>query len=306
MLDDFKDTNCTAYNILKSAIINNKISHAYLIETLGNNIGFDFALSFAKALLCPNKFTNNKKCLNCNQCKLIDDNNYIELEIIETNELWIKKEKIEKLQKDFNYKPIVGKRKIYIIKDADKIRENLANTLLKFIEEPEEGVIAILITDNKSKILDTIISRCQVISLKNVSNYKIDTMKYSKELIRNVISFINYYEEKSIETIVYSNLLFHDKMKERKDYLLAFNLILMYYNDIINYKLNGNFLIFEDYIDKEKIFVFEKLTIDNLLKKIDIVINLKKSIVNNVNLNLLIDKLIISFKRVDNCEICEC
>ena len=303
MLDDYKDTQNTAYGILSNAINNNKISHAYLIETLGNNKGFDFAISFAKALLCPKGLTNNKSCENCNQCKLVDDNNYIELEIIETNDLWLKKDSIDKLQKDFNFKPIVGKRKIYIIKNAEKIRESLANTLLKFIEEPEEGIIAILVTDNKSKILDTIISRCQVISLKNTnSTHVFDKNEYGDELINNVINFINCYEEKKLETIVYANDLFHSYMKDRNDYLLAFNLILMYYNDVLNYKLNGNLICFKEYVNDYK--YIDNLSIENVLKKINIVIDLNRTILNNVNLNLLVDKLVISFKKVDDNDIC--
>lgn len=303
MLDDYKDTQNTAYGILSNAINNNKVSHAYLIETLGNNKGFDFAVSFAKALLCPRGKTNNKNCDNCNQCNLIDDNNYIELEIVETNDLWLKKENIDKLQKDFNFKPIVGKRKIYIIKNAEKIRESLANTLLKFIEEPEEGIIAILVTDNKAKILDTIISRCQVVSLKNTDfTYGLDKNEYSDEIISNTINFVNNYEKKKLETIVYANDLFHSHMKDRNDYLLAFNLILMYYNDVLNYKLNGSFSVFKDYVSEYT--YINKLSIENILKKINIVIELKKTILNNVNYNLLIDKLIISFKKVDDNDIC--
>ena len=302
MLDSFKKSQNTAYNILKNAISNNKISHAYLIESLENKDGFNFALSFAKALLCPQGKTNDSKCNNCNQCKLIDENNYIELEIIETNDMWLKKENIDQLQKDFNFKPIIGKKKVYIIKNADKIRESLANTLLKFIEEPEEGVVAILVTDNKSKILDTIISRCQVISLRN-SNFSnnINTEEYNDELINVVINFINYYENNKLETIAFSNNLFHDHMKDRNDYLLAFNMILIYYNDLLNYILNGNFNNFEKYIDDYKFI--NNLRIDNVLKKIDIVIQLKKQILNNINLNLLVDKLIICFKKVDNNEL---
>ncbi len=303
MLDDYKDTQNTAYGILSNAINNNKISHAYLIETLGNNKGFDFAISFAKTLLCPKGLTNNKNCENCIQCKLIDDNNYIELEIIETNDLWLKKDSIDKLQKDFNFKPIVGKRKIYIIKNAEKIRESLANTLLKFIEEPEEGIIAILVTDNKSKILDTIISRCQIISLKNTnSTYAFDKNEYGDELINSVIKFLNFYEEKKLETIVYANDLFHSYMKDRNDYLLAFNLILMYYNDVLNYKLNGDLICFKEYVNDYK--YIDNLSIENVLEKINIVIDLKGNILNNVNLNLLVDKLVISFKKVDDNDIC--
>lgn len=305
MLDDYKDTQSTSYNILSNVINNNKISHAYLIETNGNINGFDFALSFAKALLCPKGLTNNKHCVDCNQCELIDNNNFIELEIVDTNDIWLKKENIDKLHNNFNFKPIVGKRKIYIIKNADKIRENLANTLLKFIEEPEEGIIAILVTDNKSKIINTIISRCQVISLKNSnSNFMLDKKIYSEELISVIVKYINNYELNKIEALIYSNSLFHKFLKDRNDYILAFNLILMYYNDVLNFKLNGNFINFGDYIDVNIQKIIDNLTIENILTKINIIIKLKKTILNNVNLNLLIDKLIISFKKVDSNEIC--
>ena len=92
-------------------------------------------------------------------------------------------------------------------------------------------------------------------------------------------------------------------MKDRKDYLLAFDVILMYYNDIINYKLNRDIINFSDYLlDNTNNFI-EKITVQNILKKMDIVFELKKTIVNNVNLNLLLDKLIISFKKVDTYEI---
>ena len=305
MLDDYKDIQATAYTILSNALINNKISHAYLIETKGNSCGFDFALAFAKVLLCPKGFKNNKSCDGCNQCKVIDDNNYIELEVIDTDDLWLKKESIDKLQKDFNYKPIIGHRKIYIIKNADKIRESLANTLLKFIEEPEEGIIAILITDNKSKILDTIISRCQVISLNNNNNNnRIDLEKYSEELIERVIYFVNYYEIYKFEALIYSQSLFHNYLKDRTEYNLAFDIILMYYNDILNYKLNGDFINFEKYVSEEMYSYFNKISLENIVRKNDIVINLKKNILNNVNLNLLIDKLVIELKKVDDCELC--
>lgn len=305
MLDNYINNQSISYNILNNSIKNNKVSHAYLIETQGNNYGFDFALSFAKALLCPKGRTNNKKCDNCNQCQAIDDNNFIELEILDTDELWLKKENIEMLQKDFNFKPIVGKLKVYIIKNAEKIRENIANTLLKFIEEPEPGIVAILVTDNKSKIIDTIISRCQVITLKCDSNNNVDNelMNYEENIILATIKFINYYEKNKLDTLLYSNSLFHNNLLDRNDYNIAFNIILMYYKEILNYKLNHNFVNFFEYKDYLQDIV-DNIKLDNIIKKIDIVLNLKKTIGNNVNLNLLVDKLIIDFSKVDQYEIC--
>ena len=305
MFDNYIKIQNIAYNILKNSIKSDKISHAYLIETQGNDYGFDFALSFAKALLCPKRKTNNKQCFNCNQCQAIDDNNFIELEIVDTDDLWLKKENIEILQKNFNFKPIVGKLKIYIIKNADKIRENLANTLLKFIEEPEQGIVAILVTDNKARILDTIISRCQVISLKcdNKDNLDSELKKYDENIILTTINFINYYEKNGLDTLLYTNSLFHDNLSDRNDYNIAFNIIIMYYKEILNYKLNNkltNFIEYKDHL--EEIIGIVKL--DDAIKKIDIALNLKKTIGNNVNINLLVDKLIIDFAKVDQNEKC--
>ena len=305
MFDNYIKIQNIAYNILKNSIKSDKISHAYLIETQGNDYGFDFALSFAKALLCPKRKTNNKQCFNCNQCQAIDDNNFIELEIVDTDDLWLKKENIEILQKNFNFKPIVGKLKIYIIKNADKIRENLANTLLKFIEEPEQGIVAILVTDNKARILDTIISRCQVISLKcdNKDNSDSELKKYDENIILTTINFINYYEKNGLDTLLYTNSLFHDNLSDRNDYNIAFNIIIMYYKEILNYKLNNkltNFIEYKDHL--EEIIGIVKL--DDAIKKIDIALNLKKTIGNNVNINLLVDKLIIDFAKVDQNEKC--
>lgn len=298
MLDDYKQTQVISYNILKNSINNQKLSHAYLIETNGNSDGFNFALSFAKALLCPHSYTNCSTCNNCNQCKVIDNNNFIELEIIETGEIWITKDKISKLQNDFNFKPVIGHKKIYIIKEADKIRETLANTLLKFIEEPEEGIIAILITENRDKIINTILSRCQIISLNknDNSNIKIDEM-YDFEKVDNAVKFVNFLEKNGLETLLNTIELFHSNYSDRKEYQVAFNIILLYYKDVLNYLIDSDIILFRDYIDKINV-IATKNNIDMILKKIDIIINLKNYIKNNINLNLIVDKLIISIEKV--------
>ena len=58
--------------------------------------------------------------------------------------------------------------RIYIIKDCDKMNKQASNSLLKFLEEPVPGIIAILMTNHIGKLLDTIISRCQLIRLHRV------------------------------------------------------------------------------------------------------------------------------------------
>ena len=131
MLDDFLSEQPIAYKILKNSITSNKVSHAYIIESNGYSKSFDLALSFAKYLLCPNSYTNNSKCEDCTQCTSITNNEYIELKIIEADGQWIKKSQLDELQLDFSKKAVLGDKKIYIIKDADKLNASSANSLLK-------------------------------------------------------------------------------------------------------------------------------------------------------------------------------
>ena len=87
-----------------------------------------------------------------------------------------------------------------------------SNSLLKFLEEPEEGIIAILITNNINQMLDTIISRCQILKLKNkkvdyesilehIGNFIFNKETEIKEYISNEDNLNNI--EKIIEFIRY-------------------------------------------------------------------------------------------------------
>ena len=319
MLDDFSLEQNIAYKTLINSVKNNKSSHAYLIETNGYSKGLDLGISFAKYLLCPNSYSNNEKCGNCNQCKNIDKNEFIELKIIEPDGQWIKKSQLEELQDIFSKKSIIGNKKIYIINKAEKMNDASANSLLKFLEEPEEGIIAILITENTYQILSTIVSRCQVLSLKN----KVDLDKYStkekiahylnnnKEDIENfindedsvnkiekLIDFVKYYEDNHINTLVYINKLWHDYFKERQDIYNAFTMMLLIYKDVLNLKMGKGIQIFTDYVNEINI-IEEKNNLDEITSKINVIMSLKEKIKFNINNNLLMDKLII---ELEGCE----
>ena len=206
MLDDYKLNQPVVYKTLINSVKKNKFSHAYLFETHGYSRSLDLVLSFVKYILCPNSYSNCLNCNGCNQCKTIDDNNYIELKIIKPDGLWIKKEQLTDLQQEFSKKAITGNKKIYIITEADKLNPAASNSILKFLEEPEENIIAILMVENKYQLLDTIVSRCQIISLLNkpfdnlnttyekVSNI-INNESIDEEKLDKIVNFVNYYEK---------------------------------------------------------------------------------------------------------------
>ena len=96
MLDDFKNSQFIAYSLLCNALKKEKLSHAYLIDANNFEEAFDFVLAFVKSILCNSHYTNCNFCSNCNICKRVQNNNYPEVKIIETDSLIIKKEQFVK------------------------------------------------------------------------------------------------------------------------------------------------------------------------------------------------------------------
>ena len=320
MLDDFANEQKIAYKIIKNSFNKNKCSHTYIIESNGYHKTLEFTISFAKSLLCPNNYSSNSKCINCNQCKIIDDNNFIELKIIKPDGEWIKKEQLDELQNLFSKKAIIGNKKVYIIDGIEKLNTSSANSILKFLEEPEDGIIALLITENINKVLDTIISRCQILSLKNILNktnidsnneflYKIANNVFNSDnkinefiqndnsttMIDNVIKFINYYEENHLQTFLEIEQLWNCNFIDRSDITFAFEVMLLYYKDILNYIINNPIVIFNIYKSSiQKISI--KSNVNQISQKINIIIDLKDKIKYNINTNLLMDKLLLQFE----------
>ncbi len=77
-----------------------------------------------------------------------------------------------------------------IIRPADKLGLDAANTLLKNLEEPGEHIHYILITEMPSKLLPTILSRAAIYFLKNTDGFvlDIDATENDKELAKKLIA----------------------------------------------------------------------------------------------------------------------
>ncbi len=320
MLDDYALEQSVAYKILFNSVKKNKISHAYLFETNNYQKGFDMALSFGKYLLCKNHFVNNEKCDNCVQCINIDKHDFPELRIIDSDGLWIKKEQLDNLQKEFSKKAINGGNQVYIINHAEKLNAQAANSILKFLEEPEPNIIAILVTNNKYSLLDTIISRCQIISLKdtklevsNMSNIEniayhlfnnkeevMNFIQYTKNenIINKVLEFVIYFEKNGLSTMLFTNKLWYSVIKEKDDIINAFSIMLLFYKDILNYKLKGVTEIFE--LNTEIEYIKNNNTDKQLCDKINVVLRNKEKIKFNINTFLLMDSLIIEMGKIND------
>ncbi len=273
------------YNIMLNEIKNGHVSHAYLIDENRYDKSFDIVLSFVKEILSLNLNDDERN----NLCKRIDDGNYPEIKIIEPDGMLIKKQQILDLQKEFSMSAVEGSKRIYIIKDCEKMRPETANSMLKFLEEPESDIVAFLMTNNINNILPTIISRCQIIRLGN----SVVTNNVS-ELDELALNFIKNIETIGKKCIINTNDLIFSKIsvKNRELLISFFDKIIDFYYDIIKIIIYGdeekNILYYDELVkhakDNDKI---------KLLNKIDFLVEMKDSIKYNVNINLLIDSLIL-------------
>ncbi|MDD3453261.1 MAG: hypothetical protein PHN42_03170 [Bacilli bacterium] len=311
MIENLEKEQQIVCKILKNAVLKQKIGHAYLFETNGYKDKIQLAKEFAKMILCP-KNNEIKHCGKCTQCDNIDKNIFSELKIISPEGLWIKKEQLDDLQKEFSTTGIQSNKRVYIIDQADRLNKQSANSILKFLEEPQDNIIAILICDNVYQMMNTISSRCQIISFKrqinNVGNNIIDIIKNSInvnvnderffEIMEVAFNFILYYENNKKDALLKTQKLWHNLLKEKDEILLAINIIILIYKDIINYNVKGNFEYFNDY-KNELIKLADVNNIEETNKKIKVIINTKEKINYNINSYLLIDKLILDLERCD-------
>ncbi len=298
MLEKYKDTQKNAYNLFNNQLNLNQISHAYLLDDNNSNDSFDIVISFIKAILC-NKKDFCKNFDECNICSLVDSNSYPELKIIKPDGMYIKKSQLFELQEDFSKSSVYGDKKIYIILDADKMRLESANAILKFLEEPSSDIIAFLITNNFNNMIPTIVSRCQIIKLNNNNSYN------NSNLDDLCLNFIKSMENDKYNTFLNQKSLIFDNIdcKNRDEVLLFIDNLISIYYDILKI-VNGSSDISYDKYYEDLLLISKLNTLEKIINKINFLIDMKDSVKFNVNVNLLFDSIIFT---VGGCyEYCRC
>lgn len=149
------------YSVLKKSLEHDKVAHAYLLVGQNEKYNLDIAFLLAQSII---EDKNDFACQICNTCKNIKDNNYADLIYIDGSKESIKKTDIIELQEKLLTKGVLNSgKKIYIINTVENTSSAALNSMLKLLEEPHPSIYAILITQNETNVLDTIVSRCQLI-----------------------------------------------------------------------------------------------------------------------------------------------
>lgn len=310
------------FQVLKNSFSNNKTSHAYIVSGSKGAPVLETALFMAQSFVCSNKDEHNLACQECVNCKKILNNGYADFKLINGENL--KTDITLSIQEEFNKSSIEQEnKKIYIINLIEKAPIASLNKLLKFIEEPQSNIIAIFTSNSVNKILPTIVSRCQVITLKEFMIK--DLVDY---LINNnvseddawLISKISNNAEKNLEIINHEDYLtLKESFKKALGYLASKKDYFIVYSQLeILKKFEDNSLI-ELFLDMLEVCFLEAIIkkedlsyickffneeISSLSKNyshldhmIEDVTKAKIDLLSNANKNLVFDKLLINLLR---------
>jgi len=311
LIENFQFEQPIFYKILSHCFQSKRIPHAFLLVGKNSSLAAHF---IAKSLICEHELL---ACNQCNDCQRIDNHNYGDLIYANGKEETIKKGKIEYIQEQFSKSSLEGKAKVYLLENIENSTVEAMNGLLKILEEPTEEVYAIFTCQNMNRVLPTIQSRCQIIQLLPNSKKSLIEQLKKKDLLNDDINiltelFSTYDEcEKYIESEMFDDLklevyhfiedlYFHrenllinvethllKKYNKKEDIKLFLNMLVLGLRDLFHVKQNMS-LTYPSYKS-----LFEKVNDqeENIIKKIELVLNAEYLLETNANVPMLMDSL---------------
>ena len=183
--------NARIREALISAVESGRLPHAILIEGDKGTGRHTLAAFIARAAVCEGE---NKPCGECRGCRLEHAGTHPDIWTVapEDGKKNITVAQIRALRSEAYVKPHMSARRVFIIDMADTMNEQAQNALLKVLEEPPGSVLFILIAENKAALLDTVISRCTVLSLSppeisEAEKYMAASTNYTVEQISSAL-----------------------------------------------------------------------------------------------------------------------
>lgn len=237
--------------VLKSAMERGRVSHAYLFHGMKGVGKKTTAEIFAKALNCEEEGFDS--CDSCSSCVKMDHGNHPDFVLIEPEGFFIKIEAVRGLQGQIKFRPFEGKKRVFVIADAERMNSPAANALLKTLEEPTSSNILILISSRPHELPRTVVSRCQrlrfnPLSRDVISTFLRDSYSVDEEAARLIASSSGGSIGRALE------------MKEEA-YLSFKNGVIERISDSKASKDPLEFLSFVDYLGDDRKKVLEKLDI---------------------------------------------
>jgi len=278
-------------NSIINSFHENNNSHAFLVDTNNLDLCYKDIIKIVKTVNCKNGTIDD-----CNVCHTIDVGTNPDIITVKPEKKEIGVEPIDNIIKAFSTQPLISKYSMYIIYNADLMSVQAANTILKFLEEPEENIVGFFITDRINSILPTISSRCELVNIRYGSKTALDLLNITGEefdnlfdKVKNIINILSYETK-------YQMMSKSDEISklEREDILKIFKIIYRIYvikfENIVNNEYNN-----VEYA-QEILSMINEEDVTVIVKRIKLLEEFINDFKYNVNKDLFINKLFITWE----------
>ncbi|NRR23627.1 DNA polymerase III subunit delta' [Brevibacillus sp. MS2.2] len=314
-----------AQELLYHSLRNERLAHAYLLAGPKGSGKKQMALHLAKSLFCSEREAD--ACGACVTCRRIEGGNHPDVLFITPDGASIKIDQIRSLQKEMAMRAVESSRKVYIIEHVDKMTTQAANSLLKFLEEPPAGVLALLLTEHSHAILPTILSRCQIVQFSPLSAGSIAeklraegvlagmaqvashittnveeamTLSQSESFaqLRNlVIQLVQECKQRNSSALLTIHDMLQKSDKSKEELPLFLDLLILWLRDILYLQVGRHAHLINS--DQQDVLQGQALvwTKAELLRGIDLVMETKNRIERNANAQLALERLVLQFQE---------
>lgn len=148
------------------------LAHALLLTGTAGIGKHDFAINFARALLCSQPGSEGVACGSCKSCQLFATENHPDFQLVTPADSGgtIKIDQIRELIGYLDLHSHFSGKRIIVLSPAENMNVAAANSLLKTLEEPQPDTLLLLISANPARLPATIRSRCQLVRFELPDN----------------------------------------------------------------------------------------------------------------------------------------
>lgn len=248
----------------------NRLQHAYIFEGKAGTGKKEMAMWVTQSLYCIQG--TEGACQACETCRRIAEHHHPDVLEIEPDGQSIKIGQVRALKEEFTKSGMESRRKIVIVEDAEKMTNQAANSLLKFLEEPDGEISVFLLTTAKHRLLSTIVSRSQLIHFpqlpkadriqtlvdKGMSKDKAAILVHltsdaaqaeelaAKEeltqLVQAVWKWYAFISKKDDQAFVYVHTDLMSLVKDKTDQYIVLDLMLILLQDVLNSQVNEEYM----------------------------------------------------------------
>jgi len=311
-------------SILARAVSQGRIGQGLILAGPAGIGKRQFALALAQVVNCPQALQGDA-CGKCSSCQRILSGDHLDVATYSPDGQFIKIDQMRDMSAEAQYKPREGQRRVLIIDDADRLKIEAANAILKTLEEPPETSLVLLITTKPYALLDTIRSRCQMLSFAPLSSAELERYLSEEKRPAKQTSLLARLARGSIGRALEIDLSVYCKQREfligliesamidrdsvqlinasehlakkleRDEFILAMDNVMTLLADIFHLKLDGpaTSIVNVDEIDRLG-RIADKLTTGEIVGLVDRVETLMRALPRNVSRQLGMESLLLS------------